>query len=81
MRMREFESKKVWEGVGIKTTWIPNMSYSFWTITHRGIKWWANECDIVAVIEHESVIPRECETLIVWGKFCCCIEVVLDIPL
>ena len=30
------------------------------TITHRGMKWWANEFDIVTVLEHESVIPREC---------------------
>ena len=22
------------------------------------MKWWENECDIVTVLEHESVIPR-----------------------
>ena len=27
---------------------------------HRGMKWWLNNCDIVTVLEHESVLSREC---------------------
>ena len=39
-----------------------------------------NECDIVTVLKHDSVIPRECETQIVLeGNVG--IEVVLDITL
>ena len=68
VKMREFESKKVWEAVDVisKTTSIPKISYSYWTITQRGIKWWVNDCDIVTVLEHQTVIPIECETQIVW---------------